>query len=121
MFFLQNSTLIWHTDNPDLTLCFQRTALVWIPCTFLWLLCWIQIYFYAHNKERNVPWNFLTISKLALTALLCLLCVADLAKALHLSTDDSQAVSSVSYYTPLILLATFVSISILLCVHLYGS
>ena len=32
-----NLNLTWYTDNPDFTLCFHSTALVYIPAVYLWL------------------------------------------------------------------------------------
>ena len=32
----QDSNLSVHTDNPDLTPCFQNSLLAWTPCIYLW-------------------------------------------------------------------------------------
>ena len=33
-----NSTLTWHTDDPDITECFRDTILVGVPSAFLWVI-----------------------------------------------------------------------------------
>ena len=33
-----NASLSWDTDDPDLTSCFRKTFLVWLPCGLFWLL-----------------------------------------------------------------------------------
>ena len=33
-----NSTLSWHTNDPDITQCFRDTILVGVPCAFLWII-----------------------------------------------------------------------------------
>nr|CAD7258793.1 unnamed protein product [Timema shepardi] len=64
---LQDTNLTWNTTDPDLTPCFQKTVLVWIPCSFLWLFSSLETYYILHSKTKNVPWNWLNISKIALT------------------------------------------------------
>ena len=33
-----NSTLSWHSKDPDITKCFRDTILVGSPCAFLWII-----------------------------------------------------------------------------------
>ena len=33
-----NATVSWNTDDPDLTLCFRKTALIWVPCAAFWII-----------------------------------------------------------------------------------
>uniref|UniRef100_A0A6Q2X4Z6 Multidrug resistance-associated protein 1 n=1 Tax=Esox lucius TaxID=8010 RepID=A0A6Q2X4Z6_ESOLU len=41
----------WHSENPDLTQCFQNTVLVWLPCLYLWLCAPIYVlYLKSHNR-----------------------------------------------------------------------
>ncbi|CAK9795197.1 Multidrug resistance-associated protein 1 [Anthophora quadrimaculata] len=97
--------LMWNTDDPDVTECFQKTVLVWAPCAFLWLFCGIEIYYVLNSKRKNIPYTWLFISKQVLTVVLILLSIIDLGKAIHNSTDHE--VYNVDYYTPIIKIVTF--------------
>ncbi|KOC70044.1 Multidrug resistance-associated protein 1 [Habropoda laboriosa] len=96
---------MWNTDDPDVTECFQKTVLVWVPCTFLWLFSGIEIYYFLSSKRKNIPYTWLFISKQVLTVALILLSIIDLGKAIHKSTYDK--VYNVDYYTPFIKIVTF--------------
>ncbi|XP_037350168.1 ATP-binding cassette sub-family C member 3 [Talpa occidentalis] len=46
-----DSNLSLHTDNPDLTSCFQNSLLAWIPCVYLWAaLPWYLFYLQRHHR-----------------------------------------------------------------------
>uniref|UniRef100_A0A6M2DRX2 ABC-type glutathione-S-conjugate transporter n=1 Tax=Xenopsylla cheopis TaxID=163159 RepID=A0A6M2DRX2_XENCH len=100
-----NYSLVWETDDPDLTPCFQQTVLVYAPCALLWLFSPMELYYAWNSKKKNVPWSFLNISKLLLTALLIALSFVNLGHAISLS--NSENVFNVSYYTPTIKILTF--------------
>ncbi|CAK9830188.1 Multidrug resistance-associated protein 1 [Anthophora retusa] len=97
--------LMWNTDDPDVTECFQKTVLVWAPCVFLWLFCGIEIYYFVNSKRKNIPYTWLFIFKQVLTVVLILLSIIDLGKAIHNSADHE--VYNVDYYTPIIKIVTF--------------
>ncbi|XP_011854633.1 PREDICTED: canalicular multispecific organic anion transporter 2-like [Mandrillus leucophaeus] len=46
-----DSNLSVHTDNPDLTPCFQNSLLAWVPCIYLWvaLPCYL-LYLRYHGR-----------------------------------------------------------------------
>ena len=51
-----NSTLSWHTNDPDLTECFRDTILVSVPCLFLWMF---GVPFWAwKNSNVTLTWYF---------------------------------------------------------------
>ncbi|XP_025074064.1 multidrug resistance-associated protein 1 isoform X5 [Pogonomyrmex barbatus] len=107
-----DANLTWYTDTPDLTECFQKTVLVWIPCGFLWMFSVIEGYYFLNSKRRNVPYTWLFISKQVLTIGLILLCIVDLGVAIHESTKDT--VYSVDFYTPVIKIISFTLASVLM-------
>ncbi|KAI8422379.1 hypothetical protein MSG28_006239 [Choristoneura fumiferana] len=102
-----DSNLTWHTDNPELTDCFERTVLVWLPCIYLWLAAFLEAYYIISSKERNIPWNILNISKLIITSLLIVLTFVDLGVTVHRESREDENVFSVDYYTPIIKILTF--------------
>lgn len=107
---LQNWTVTWDTDDPDFTGCFEKTVLVWIPCLFLWTFASLEVYYILSSKKRNIPWNFLNVSKIIVTTLLILLSFSDLVTNVAYSESETFDVYNVDIYTPVIKLLSFVSI-----------
>lgn len=100
----------WHSESPDLTPCFEKTVLVYIPCAFLWVFSLLEIYYIKLSGDRNIPKNFLNQSKIVLIALITILTIVDLVYAI--SNDEDGAVHAVHYYSPVIKIATFVRVII---------
>lgn len=64
-FFFQNTSLAWDVPSqPDLTPCFEKTVLVWVPCGFLWIFGPVEAYFLIKNCDRYIPTSFLNVAKL---------------------------------------------------------
>ncbi|CAB3223722.1 unnamed protein product [Arctia plantaginis] len=102
-----NSSLTWHTENPELTPCFQKTVLVWIPCFYLWVAAFLDVYYILNSKEKNIPWNILNTSKLVITCLLIVLKFVDLGVTVHNASREDLEVFSADYYSPIIKIFTF--------------
>ena len=58
---LWDTNLTWYTDNPDFTVCFQQTVLVFVPSFALLLLTPFQFQVINESRDKNVPWNILNI------------------------------------------------------------
>ncbi|XP_050432447.1 multidrug resistance-associated protein 1 isoform X1 [Adelges cooleyi] len=108
-----DNDLSWNTTNPDITLCFERTVLIWVPCLFVWLFSPLEVYYLVSSKFRDIPWNWLNISKLIGAILLCILTIADIVYAVIQYTSD-QPTYSVDFYTPLVKLVTFSFVMVLI-------
>ncbi|KAK3909098.1 Multidrug resistance-associated protein 1 [Frankliniella fusca] len=108
-----NTSRTWYSDDPDFTICFEKTALVWTPCAFLWCFAALEAYYIAKSRNKDIPWNWLNISKLIFTGLLIALSVADMGNAAY-QNGNGVEVYSVDYYTPLIKIATFALAGVLL-------
>ncbi|XP_068898236.1 multidrug resistance-associated protein 1 isoform X1 [Tenebrio molitor] len=106
-----NSSLSWYTSDPDLTKCFERTVLVWVPCVFLWTFSSLEVYYILHSKKRDIPWNWVNVSKLLGTAVLFVLTVTDLVTSINSSESDTY---NVDIYTPIIKLLSFALSAVLL-------
>lgn len=52
-----NLTKLWQDSGPDFTPCFEQTALVWIPCGFLWASLWLEIWYLKHTVTKSIPWR----------------------------------------------------------------
>ena len=61
---MQDSDLTWYTESPDFTDCFHRTALLWLPFAFLWVLSGVEAHFLLSSKRRSVPYTWLNVLKL---------------------------------------------------------
>ncbi|XP_059617049.1 multidrug resistance-associated protein 1 isoform X6 [Phlebotomus argentipes] len=107
-----DANLTWHTNDPDLTPCFQQTVLVWAPCALLWAFSLIEIYYIRSSRNRDIPWGFLNVTKCAVNAALVILTSVDLIKALV--SQENAAIQAVHFYTPVIKIATFVLAAVLL-------
>nr|CAD7448332.1 unnamed protein product [Timema bartmani] len=61
-----DANLTWYTEHPDLTPCFQKTVLIWLPSALLWGLSPLEVFYILNSKNRDVPWNWRNVSKLPL-------------------------------------------------------
>ncbi|CAH0555480.1 unnamed protein product [Brassicogethes aeneus] len=102
-----NNSLTWYTDNPEFTKCFERTVLIWIPCVFLWTFALLEVYYITNSKKRNIPWNFLNVSKLVVTAALCVLTLTDLVTTYKKFSNSEEPVPNVDIYTPVVKILSF--------------
>ncbi|CAH1990666.1 unnamed protein product [Acanthoscelides obtectus] len=109
-----NWTLSWNTTDPDITKCFEKTVLVWIPCFFLWTFAALEVYYILSSKKRNVPWNWFNISKLTIIVALIVLTLVDLVTAFKSAASSESAVYSVDIYSPLIKIFSFALATVLL-------
>lgn len=103
---MQDLTKTWYTNDPDFTECFQKTALTWMPCAFLWLFSPIEIIFIKKSINRSIPRGFLNNSKFLLTALLIILSTVDL---IIVAINKDGTTAAVDYCSPAIKIATLVS------------
>lgn len=107
MSYFQNVNTTWYTENPDLTVCFQRTVLVWTPCAILWGFALLDLFYIKKAMNRNIPWGVLNVSKLIITGALILLTVVDLCMAARHNSEGK--IYRVDFYTPVIKIVSFVS------------
>uniref|UniRef100_A0A3B1JVZ0 ABC transporter TMD0 domain-containing protein n=1 Tax=Astyanax mexicanus TaxID=7994 RepID=A0A3B1JVZ0_ASTMX len=97
-----NASLLNRTD-PDLTVCVERTVLVWVPLGFLWLCAPWHLATLFRKKPPGGPFSTLYTCKQALGGLLLLTAVAAL--ALTLAEDYGAASDSSSPKSPAVLYA----------------
>ncbi|KAL7286833.1 hypothetical protein TKK_0018975 [Trichogramma kaykai] len=103
----------WNTDDPDLTSCFQKTALIWTPCFFLWIFSSFEAYYLVNSSKKNVPLSWLFITKTVFTVALIILTIMDLGKA-FIDIANGLEVYAVEYTTPCIKIITFVIAEVLM-------
>ncbi|EJY57511.1 AAEL017209-PA [Aedes aegypti] len=67
---LRDASLTWRPEDPDLTFWFQRIILQWVPCFLLFLFTFYEVYGIVTSRYRDIPWNWLNISKIVITFML---------------------------------------------------
>ncbi|XP_050313202.1 multidrug resistance-associated protein 1-like [Anthonomus grandis grandis] len=97
-----NSTLTWHTLDPEFTPCFEKTVLVWIPCLFLWVFSPLEMHYQKASPNKYIPWNWKNSLKLLINALICALCLSD-----FITNSGNDVLVKVDIYQPLCRLVTF--------------
>ncbi|KAL1397170.1 hypothetical protein pipiens_009960 [Culex pipiens pipiens] len=83
-----DDTLTWRAENADLTFCFQRVILQWVPCFFLFVFTAYEAYRIATSRYRDIPWNWLNITKIVITCALMVLSWIDLGMVVNYHDQD---------------------------------
>ncbi|CAH1105172.1 unnamed protein product [Psylliodes chrysocephalus] len=99
--------LSWNVSNPEFTPCFEKTFMVWIPCIFLWIFTGLEVYYMLSSKRWNIPWNWLNLLKLGITATLIVLTISDVVTSFKTASANESVVFDVDIYSPLIKIFTF--------------
>lgn len=60
----ESANTMWNTEYSDLSIRFEKTVLVWIPCLFLWIFLPLEIYYLRHSKAFDIPFNLYNVAKL---------------------------------------------------------
>ncbi|NXE48712.1 MRP3 protein, partial [Casuarius casuarius] len=97
----QDSNISIHTDNPDLTPCFQNTVLAWIPSIYLWTALPFYLLYLKHHKRGYIILSMLSRFKMVLGVVLWCVSWADLFYSFH-EVLQSRTVPPVYFVTPLI-------------------
>ncbi|NXU82348.1 MRP3 protein, partial [Xiphorhynchus elegans] len=97
----QDSNLTIHTDNPDLTPCFQNTILAWIPSIYLWSALPFYLLYLKHNKRGYIVLSVLSRFKTLFGVLLWCVSWADLFYSFH-ELLQNRAPPPVYFVTPLV-------------------
>ncbi|XP_074870252.1 ATP-binding cassette sub-family C member 3 isoform X2 [Carettochelys insculpta] len=102
-----------HTENPDLTPCFQNTVLAWIPSIYLWTVLPFYILYLKRCKRGYIILSMLSRFKTILGVLLWCVCWADLFFSFH-ELLQSRTPPPVYFVTPLVVGITMVLATILI-------
>uniref|UniRef100_A0A8C3UX15 Canalicular multispecific organic anion transporter 2 n=1 Tax=Catharus ustulatus TaxID=91951 RepID=A0A8C3UX15_CATUS len=99
--FFQDSNLTIHTDNPDLTPCFQNTILAWIPSIYLWSVLPFYLVYLKRSKRGYIVLSVLSRFKTLFGVLLWCVSWADLFYSFH-ELLQSRTPPPVYFVTPLV-------------------
>ena len=118
-----DDSLLGHPTRPDFTQCFHSTALIYIPCLFLWIFLLLQLKRFRNINAKhalkviNVK-NWLFLCRVTfITAFLVLECL----DFIHAIVRIDEAKAGFVYVTPIILLITL-SLDLILVIldHVQG-
>ncbi|KAI5097098.1 multidrug resistance-associated protein 1-like isoform X2, partial [Silurus meridionalis] len=68
----------WYTLNPDLTLCFQHTVLIWVPCFYLWVCSPFYLLYLQRFHHGRISFSRLCCAKTVLCVCLVLFNILEL-------------------------------------------
>uniref|UniRef100_A0A8C3CER0 ABC-type glutathione-S-conjugate transporter n=1 Tax=Cairina moschata TaxID=8855 RepID=A0A8C3CER0_CAIMO len=108
-----DSNLSIHTDNPDLTPCFQNTILAWIPSIYLWTALPFYLLYLKHSKRGYIVLSVLSRFKTLFGVLLWCVSWADLFYSFH-ELLQSRTPPPVYFVTPLIVGITMLLATLLI-------
>uniref|UniRef100_A0A3B3ZZD4 ABC transmembrane type-1 domain-containing protein n=1 Tax=Periophthalmus magnuspinnatus TaxID=409849 RepID=A0A3B3ZZD4_9GOBI len=69
--------LTWHTEEPELTQCFQNTVLAWLPCLYLWVCAPFYLFYLYRHNNGYICMNHFNKAKTAVSLILWIVCWAD--------------------------------------------
>ena len=85
--------LTWSTQSPDLTPCFQKTLLIYLPCVFFLVFASLDLTFnISYGVKRKTSWNWVNLSKLRGKSILILLALIEAMNLGFLALPDSELV-----------------------------
>ncbi|XP_030818044.1 canalicular multispecific organic anion transporter 2 [Camarhynchus parvulus] len=108
-----DSNLTIHTDNPDLTPCFQNTILAWIPSIYLWSALPFYLLYLKHNKRGYIVLSMLSRFKTLFGVLLWCVSWADLFYSFH-ELLQNRTPPPVYFVTPLVVGITMLLATLLI-------
>ncbi|XP_040290619.1 canalicular multispecific organic anion transporter 1-like [Bufo bufo] len=88
-----NSSLL-ESPDPDLTICFQQTVLVWIPLIFFWLCAPWQLLNLCQSDKVKSPITKLYLTKQILTLLLLCTSIAGIGITISEHVDGQSSANS---------------------------
>ncbi|XP_073739846.1 ATP-binding cassette sub-family C member 3 isoform X5 [Callorhinus ursinus] len=108
-----DSNLSVHTNNPDLTLCFQNSLLAWAPCIYLWAALPCYLLYLQHHDRGYIVLSQLSRLKTALGVLLWCVSWADLFYSFH-GLVHGWAPAPIFFVTPLVVGITMLLATLLI-------
>uniref|UniRef100_A0A6Q2YTH2 Multidrug resistance-associated protein 1 n=1 Tax=Esox lucius TaxID=8010 RepID=A0A6Q2YTH2_ESOLU len=104
----------WHSENPDLTQCFQNTVLVWLPCLYLWLCAPIYVLYLKSHNRGYICMTHLNKAKTAVGFLLWIVCWADVFYSFWEKSQDGGGCSPYTQAPVFLVSPTMLGITMLL-------
>ncbi|XP_072208129.1 ATP-binding cassette sub-family C member 3 isoform X6 [Excalfactoria chinensis] len=109
----KDANLSIHTDNPDLTPCFQNTILAWIPSIYLWTALPFYLLYLKRSKRGYIVLSMLSRFKTLFGVLLWCVSWADLFYSFH-ELLQGRTPPPVYFVTPLVIGITMLLATLLI-------
>uniref|UniRef100_A0A182NES5 ABC-type glutathione-S-conjugate transporter n=1 Tax=Anopheles dirus TaxID=7168 RepID=A0A182NES5_9DIPT len=103
---------VWDVDNPNLTFCFQRVILQWVPCVFLFVFSIYDIFKITESRYRDIPWNWYNLSKMLVIFLL--MCMSWIDLGMVVNFQDEQGLFDVQILTAVFNALAYIDLIVLL-------
>ncbi|XP_052898198.1 multidrug resistance-associated protein 1-like [Anopheles moucheti] len=103
---------VWDIDNPNLTFCFQRVILQWVPCLFLFVFSIYDILKITESRYRDIPWNWYNLSKMLVIFLL--MCMSWIDLGMVVNYQDEQGLYDVQILTAVFNALAYIDLIVLL-------
>ncbi|OQV17378.1 Canalicular multispecific organic anion transporter 2 [Hypsibius exemplaris] len=98
----------WYTSDPYFTDCFESTALVWVPCGYLWAMLPFQIYHIGSRSFNIKQWTWNSLLKITFCLLLALLSGMDMFAVVYYWIEHGRnSMPPSSLVAAIVKLATF--------------
>nr|XP_054316063.1 ATP-binding cassette sub-family C member 3 isoform X1 [Pongo pygmaeus] len=108
-----DSNLSVHTENPDLTPCFQNSLLAWVPCIYLWVALPCYLLYLRRHSRGYIILSHLSRLKTVLGVLLWCVSWADLFYSFR-GLVHGRAPAPVFFVTPLVVGVTMLLATLLI-------
>lgn len=110
-----NQSQSWDTLRPDVSSCFRKTILIWIPCAYFWLLLPIRLKQIMNKNGRlghqvNGDVSTLNICKVVVACFLIIIGIIDLAFAI----TENDGITVADILDPSMRIITFCAVIALL-------
>ena len=107
-----NNNVTWDTGDetePDFTPCFTKTVISWFPTLVLTVASMNELPKYFKSENRDIPWNFLNMTKTGLTALLVIYSIIELGFTIATNYDENVLTNiyPVDYLNITVLMLTY--------------
>ena len=56
-----DANLTWHTDLPEFSFCFRKTALIWGPCAVFWIILPFHLHYQFRAKNAALQYSKLCL------------------------------------------------------------
>uniref|UniRef100_A0A3P9KLK6 ATP-binding cassette, sub-family C (CFTR/MRP), member 3 n=1 Tax=Oryzias latipes TaxID=8090 RepID=A0A3P9KLK6_ORYLA len=103
----------FHTDQPDLPVCFQLSVLAWLPCIYLWVVSPVYLFYLKRNNRGYIMVSILNRFKTVFGLFLWIVCWTDLFYSFH-EMQQGQTPPPIFFITPLVLGTTMLLATVLI-------
>ncbi|XP_078793298.1 ATP-binding cassette sub-family C member 3 isoform X1 [Oryzias latipes] len=103
----------FHTDQPDLPVCFQLSVLACLPCIYLWVVSPVYLFYLKRNNRGYIMVSILNRFKTVFGLLLWIVCWTDLFYSFH-EMQQGQTPPPIFFITPLVLGTTMLLATVLI-------